>query len=247
MANKSIATVLAPHYKGEAPTIEVAEVKKETGEPAYPSAIGVVVNGELAGSAFQPGTYIYNQIKTNATLINVNPLSSIEEINVMGGDFVEIPLASQPEEIFWVEHEQVPFWEMRGPRQDKISQIRDWTYTQGRLLIKYTGNGTIWLKDKTKIKNLAQKEKQKKLFSFPNPFNPECYIPVNVKDKMQNVRCKIYNILGQLVREIECSGVNVQDSRVYWDGKDSRGLEVPAGVYFYEVAGEAVRRMVVLR
>jgi flagellar hook assembly protein FlgD len=53
--------------------------------------------------------------------------------------------------------------------------------------------------------------------------------------------------LGQLVREIECSTVNVQSSRVYWDGKDSGGLEVPAGVYFYEVAGRGIRRMVVLK
>jgi hypothetical protein len=82
---------------------------------------------------------------------------------------------------------------------------------------------------------------------YPNPVNPECYIPVNVKGKMQNVKLKIYNILGQLVREIECSGINVQDSRVYWDGKDSRGLEVPSGVYFYEIGGGKVRRMVVLR
>jgi hypothetical protein len=45
------------------------------------------------------------------------------------------------------------------------------------------------------------------------------------------------------------SGVNLKlkGSRIYWDGKDNRGLEVPAGVYFYEVAGEAVRKMVVLR
>jgi hypothetical protein len=84
--------------------------------------------------------------------------------------------------------------------------------------------------------------------SYPNPFNPECYIPVNAKGKGQNVKCKIYNILGQLVREIECSRVQeFKGSRVYWDGKDSRGLEVPAGVYFYEVAGEGVRRMIVLR
>jgi hypothetical protein len=84
-------------------------------------------------------------------------------------------------------------------------------------------------------KNSFQKSVSK-FFSYPNPFNPKCYLPINAKDKKQNAKCKIYNILGQLVREIECSGVNVQDSRVYWDGKDSRGLKVPSGVYFYEVA-----------
>jgi protocatechuate 3,4-dioxygenase beta subunit len=84
--------------------------------------------------------------------------------------------------------------------------------------------------------------------SYPNPFNPECYIPINVKSKKQNVKCKIYNILGQLVREIKISDLRFQISKsIYWDGKDSRGLEVPAGVYFYEVAGQGVRKMIVLR
>jgi flagellar hook assembly protein FlgD len=53
---------------------------------------------------------------------------------------------------------------------------------------------------------------------------------------------KIYNILGQLVREIEFS-----NHSIYWDGKDNQKLEMPSGVYFYKVAGERTRRMVVLR
>jgi hypothetical protein len=94
----------------------------------------------------------------------------------------------------------------------------------------------------------AKQEVEGKRLTYPNPFNPECYIPVNIKCQMQNAKCKIYNILGQLVREIECSGVQeFKGARVYWDGRDSRGLEVPAGVYFYEIAGEEVKRIVVLR
>jgi hypothetical protein len=102
-------------------------------------------------------------------------------------------------------------------------------------------------KERKEVEGKALDEERKFTLVYPNPMNPECYIPVNAKCKMQNVKCRIYNILGQLVREIECSGVNVQDSRVYWDGKDSRGLEVPAGVYFYEVAGQGVRKMIALR
>jgi hypothetical protein len=84
--------------------------------------------------------------------------------------------------------------------------------------------------------------------AYPNPFNPECYIPINAKNKKQNVKCKIYNILGQLVREIEITNLKSKISgSIYWDGKDTRGLAVPVGVYFYEVVGEGVRKMVVLR
>jgi predicted MPP superfamily phosphohydrolase len=83
---------------------------------------------------------------------------------------------------------------------------------------------------------------------YPNPFNPECYIPLRVKGKRQNVKCKIYNILGQLVREIEISTLKSPTPKaIYWDGRDSRGLETPAGMYFYEIAGEEIKRMVVLK
>jgi hypothetical protein len=87
-------------------------------------------------------------------------------------------------------------------------------------------------------------------FAYPNPFNPECYIPIKAEDEMESVRCKIYNILGQLVREIEIQKTTLrgQNSKViYWDGRDSKGLEVPSGVYFYEGAGEGVRRMILLK
>jgi hypothetical protein len=84
--------------------------------------------------------------------------------------------------------------------------------------------------------------------SYPNPFNPECYIPVGrMKDKGDRIKVKIYNILGQLVREIEYSRVQKFKAGVYWDGRDNTGCEVASGVYFYEIAGKGVRKMVVLR
>jgi flagellar hook assembly protein FlgD len=69
-----------------------------------------------------------------------------------------------------------------------------------------------------------------------------------MKNKAGEMKIKIYNILGQLVREIECStDQEGKGLRVYWDGRDSRGMEVPSGVYFYEMAERDVRRMVVLK
>jgi hypothetical protein len=89
--------------------------------------------------------------------------------------------------------------------------------------------------------------------NYPNPFNPEAYIPFALPEGgSSELVVRIYNILGQLVREMRLGGRDggyyTHPSRgVYWDGKDSRGLEVPAGVYFCEVAGENVRKMVVVR
>jgi flagellar hook assembly protein FlgD len=68
-----------------------------------------------------------------------------------------------------------------------------------------------------------------------------------MKDKGDRIKVKIYNILGQLVREIEYSRVQKFKAGVYWDGRDNTGCEVASGVYFYEIAGKGVRKMVVLR
>jgi hypothetical protein len=92
--------------------------------------------------------------------------------------------------------------------------------------------------------NLAAVEKrvfvQKKVFySFPNPFTLGC--GSSIKDTLSGkLKIRIYNILGQLVRELKCS-------RFSWDGRDSQGLRVPPGVYFYEGVGQRVKQILVLR
>ncbi|MFH1612540.1 MAG: T9SS type A sorting domain-containing protein, partial [bacterium] len=70
--------------------------------------------------------------------------------------------------------------------------------------------------------------------NYPNPFNPECYIPIektNNKSLISNIKIKIYNILGQVVREVMTNNAN---NSIYWDGRDNLGKEVSSGMYFYE-------------
>jgi hypothetical protein len=85
--------------------------------------------------------------------------------------------------------------------------------------------------------------------SYPNPFNPGCYIPVNGKCKRQKAKCKIYNILGQVVREINIT--SYPTPKIYWDGRDEKGEKVNSGVYFYQfLVGDKVvgiRKSLVLK
>ena len=90
--------------------------------------------------------------------------------------------------------------------------------------------------------------------NFPNPFNPETWIPYFVASDV-NASIRIFNVRGQLMRELDLGLKNAgnhlaRDSAAYWDGRDQDGSVVSSGVYFYTLeAGEfqATRRMLVLK
>ena len=88
--------------------------------------------------------------------------------------------------------------------------------------------------------------------NYPNPFNPETWIPYHLADAA-DVSIFIYNTLGQPVRHLEIghrhAGRYVAHSEAaYWDGRNDVGELVTSGVYFYSIeAGEfsATRKMVI--
>ncbi|MBM3242513.1 hypothetical protein FJZ31_40145 [Candidatus Poribacteria bacterium] len=78
--------------------------------------------------------------------------------------------------------------------------------------------------------------------NFPNPFNPETWIPFELA-KDADVTISIYNVKGQLIRVLNLgnqkAGVYVsKDKATYWDGRDNFGEKVANGVYFYTLQVE---------
>ena len=92
------------------------------------------------------------------------------------------------------------------------------------------------------------------LANFPNPFNPDTYIPYQLHQPAQ-VRLTIYDIRGALVREIDlghraAGQYLTSTSAAHWDGCDQGGQRVASGVYLYRLqAGPVahVRKMVVVK
>jgi hypothetical protein len=67
--------------------------------------------------------------------------------------------------------------------------------------------------------------------NVPNPFNPETAIRFTTgSDGVVAVR--IFNARGQLIRTLGQAFYSKGVHAVSWDGKDSRGLNVPSGVYY---------------
>ena len=97
-------------------------------------------------------------------------------------------------------------------------------------------------------------EKTALLANYPNPFNPETWIPYQLATTA-DVQIRIYTTNGILVRDLDVghqpAGIYQQRSRAaYWDGRNQLGEPVASGVYFYTfIAGDftATGKMVIMK
>ena len=92
------------------------------------------------------------------------------------------------------------------------------------------------------------------LRNYPNPFNPETWIPYQLAHAA-DVTLTIYDTKGVLVRQLDLghqqAGYYTNKTRAaYWDGRNHLGELVGSGVYFYHLrAGDysTIRKMVILK
>ena len=90
------------------------------------------------------------------------------------------------------------------------------------------------------------------LHNYPNPFNPETWIPYQLAEPAE-VTLTIHSVNGTLVRTLalgyQPAGIYQTRTRTaYWDGKNEVGEPVASGIYFYTLtAGDfnATRKMLI--
>ena len=92
---------------------------------------------------------------------------------------------------------------------------------------------------------LLTPEKTALLTNYPNPFNPETWIPYQLAESAE-VTVRIYAVNGTLVRTLnlghQLAGLYHQRSRAaYWNGKNEFGESVASGIYFYTLSTESTR------
>ena len=96
----------------------------------------------------------------------------------------------------------------------------------------------LWLENANR--NVAA---TKLLPNYPNPFNPETWIPYQLA-ATADVSMKIYDISGRLVRTISVGFKPIgyyltRERAAYWDGRNEAGESVSSGVYFLQfIAGD---------
>jgi len=73
--------------------------------------------------------------------------------------------------------------------------------------------------------------------NFPNPFNPGTKIIFKVNKALQETAViRIYNILGEMIRELKMYIQGTGQYEVYWNGLTSDGITAPSGNYIYVVS-----------
>jgi len=85
--------------------------------------------------------------------------------------------------------------------------------------------------------------------NYPNPFNSSTQISYNLLQPGR-VELSIHNSLGQLVKTLTNESKPVGAHTCLWDGTDSRGRQVPSGVYFYRLSSAnrlESRKMILLK
>ena len=135
------------------------------------------------------------------------------------------------------------------------------------VLLSYTNSGQIHIWDGSallpsqpvavepgskQIVILGEVKRNQLLQNFPNPFNPETWIPFQLTAE-SHVTIHIHNATGQLVRRLSAGTMPAGDyssqaQAVYWDGRNQVGEPVSSGVYLYTIhAGDfsATRKMLI--
>jgi hypothetical protein len=92
------------------------------------------------------------------------------------------------------------------------------------------------------------------LANFPNPFNPETWIPFKLKEA-SDTSITIYDVHGRVVRKLDLGYIpagiyQTKAKSAYWDGTNDMGERVASGIYFYHLKADkfsASRKMVILK
>ena len=117
---------------------------------------------------------------------------------------------------------------------------RDPTFQRGVIVLKH-------------LMEILTPKKTGLLPNYPNPFNPETWIPYQLSTPA-DVTLTIYSVNGTLVRTLalghQSAGIYQNRNRAaHWDGKNELGEPVASGVYFYtlKVSDEftATRKMLI--
>ncbi|MDE0684140.1 MAG: NPCBM/NEW2 domain-containing protein, partial [Candidatus Poribacteria bacterium] len=232
----TLSDVLLSNSIGEtfAPQIENAEITEPTVLKGDVNGDGTVNITDLVLVASNLG-----QTGSNAADVNTDGVVNIADLVLVTGALGTSASA--------------PSLHLQALEMLTATEVKQWLSAAQQLNLTdmHSQRGILFLKQL--LVALTPKETAL-LPNFPNPFNPETWIPYHLA-KSADVTLHIYAMNGALVRTLtlghQAAGKYQNRSRAaYWDGKNAFGEPVASGAYFYTLtAGDftATRKMLIAK
>ena len=131
-------------------------------------------------------------------------------------------------------------------------EVQQWIQDAKKQGVDAEGIATLEQLLRVVLQQAARPQETALLANYPNPFNPETWIPYQLA-KPAEVTVSIHAADGKLVRTLALGQLSTgvyqdKDRAVYWDGKNEQGESVASGVYFYTLkAGDfaATKKMLI--
>ena len=133
-----------------------------------------------------------------------------------------------------------------------VEEVQQWIQDAKKQGIDDEGIATLEQLLQAILHQAAPPKETALLANYPNPFNPETWIPYQLATPAE-VTVSIHTTDGTLVRtlalgQLPAGSYADKDRAAYWDGKNEQGESVASGVYFYTLkAGEfsATKKMLI--
>ena len=146
-----------------------------------------------------------------------------------------------------------PLIDSHGAIMLRTTDVKQWLEGARRLALAdvISQRGMEYLQN---LLDILTPERTAMLPNYPNPFNPETWIPYHLaRDSV--VRISIYDVRGVLVRQLDLGlkpGGYYTDKHhaAYWDGRNDSGQLLASGVYVYQFRAGSYRasqRMAIVR
>ena len=208
----------------------VGVVVLDVSEPKNPKLHGVYENDALPIDAQVGGNYLYLLNSTGIQIIDTRTLTATSSV------------AYKSRELWFPSELKLTDTALYVADLYQIRIFR--VHPEGYSLGVEETLPSDWIPDAVKstpINYLSQ--------NFPNPFNPETWIPYQLTSNV-NVTLFIYDTQGKQVYTKMLGHRKAGSHTAYWDGRNAVGEAVASGVYFYSIqAGDfhATRKMLIQR
>ncbi len=79
--------------------------------------------------------------------------------------------------------------------------------------------------------------------NHPNPFNASTHIRFQLSDSAQSPTLRLYDLAGQLVRQLPVWAEPAGWYHALWDGLDNQGRPAASGIYLYTIESDSQRQL----